>query len=85
MVWKRSHYQDGSRTSLPVEIYLFSGYFIKKNVGERDQKQLKAITVTSSVSMQSVSSVRYNWLSTSTGDNHNSAFRWMSPLKKTSK
>ena len=60
MVWKMSHYQDGSRTSVPVEIYLFSGYFIKKNLGERDQKQLKAIAVTSSVSMQRVSSVRYN-------------------------
>ena len=34
-----SHYQDGSRTSAPVEIYLFSGYFIQKNIGERDQKQ----------------------------------------------
>ena len=36
------------------------GTLFKKNIGERDQKQLKAITVTSSVSMQSVSSVRYN-------------------------
>ena len=36
------------------------GTLFKKIIGERDQKQLKAITVTSSVSMQSVSSVRYN-------------------------
>ena len=32
MVCKMFHYQDGSRTSLPVEIYLFSGYFIKKEI-----------------------------------------------------
>ena len=30
------------RHSVPVEIYLFSGYFIQKNRGERDQKEIKS-------------------------------------------
>ena len=42
-------------------IFLVGTLFKKKKyIGERDQKQLKPITVTSSVSMQSVSSVRDN-------------------------
>ena len=30
------------RTIVPVEIYLFSVYFIQKNLGERDQKEIKS-------------------------------------------
>ena len=49
------------RTIVPVEIYLFSVYFIQKNLCERDQKEIKKPPhLEVQFSMQSVSSVPCN-------------------------